>query len=96
MGASGGAEPQEEVQWTGLEAFMASLGLERYTPILEKQDLRDPEALRHVTDEDLKEMEIATIGARRKLLAGIRRLTESKVVVGGAGAPAAVPPSDLI
>ena len=39
------------------------------------------DALREVTDEDLKEMEVGTIGARRKILAAIRRLNEAEVVV---------------
>lgn len=34
-----------------------------------------------MTDEDLKEMSVGTIGARRKILAAIRRLNEADVVI---------------
>ncbi len=48
---------------------------------MQAQELTDPEALKLVTDEDLKEMSIGTIGARRKILAGIRKLNECTVVI---------------
>ena len=63
----------EAVAWQGLEAFMESIGLQKYTDILKQQELTDREALAHITDDDLKELNV-TIGARRKLLAAIRRL----------------------
>ena len=59
--------------WQGLEPFMDSIGLAKYTEVLKQQELTDPESLAHVTDDDLKELNV-TIGARRKLLAAIRRL----------------------
>jgi len=66
----------EEGGWKGLDHFLAQLGLEKYASILREQELTEPEALRYVTDEDLKEMQISTIGARRKLLAAIAQLHE--------------------
>mmetsp|Transcript_5384 Transcript_5384/g.13690 ORF Transcript_5384/g.13690 Transcript_5384/m.13690 type:complete len:675 (+) Transcript_5384:70-2094(+) len=73
------AEP-ETVEWRGIVDWLQSLGLEKYETILRAQELTDPDALRDVTDEDLKEMNISTIGARRKILAAIRKLNESKIV----------------
>lgn len=60
-------------EWQGLEPFMESIALGKYTEVLRQQELTDPESLSHITDDDLKELNI-TIGARRKLLAAIRRL----------------------
>jgi hypothetical protein len=67
------AATTEVPEWQGLEPFMESIGLGKYTEVLRQQELTDPESLSHVTDDDLKELNI-TIGARRKLLAAIRRL----------------------
>jgi hypothetical protein len=66
----------DAVAWQGLEAFMADIGLQKYTDVLKQQELTDPEALAHITDDDLKELNV-TIGARRKLLAAVRRLQGS-------------------
>ena len=62
--------------------------------ILQAQELTDPDALKDVTDEDLKEMNIGTIGARRKILAGIRKLNESKIVIVDSGKTEHVARSD--
>jgi hypothetical protein len=63
----------DAITWQGLEHFMECLGLCKYAQVLKQQEFADPEALVLLTDEDLKEMQV-TIGARRKLLAAIKRL----------------------
>jgi len=63
----------DAITWQGLEQFMESLGLSKYAQVLKQQEFADPEALVLLTDEDLKEMQV-TIGARRKLLAAIKRV----------------------
>ena len=42
----------------GLDHFMESLGLSKYTKVLQQQDLTDPAALQHLTDEDLKDLQV--------------------------------------
>ena len=56
-------------------AWLHSLGLERYVPAFRDNDI-DAEALRRLTAEDLRELGIASIGHRRRLLDAIAALTE--------------------
>ncbi|KAJ1489499.1 hypothetical protein T484DRAFT_1937013 [Baffinella frigidus] len=72
---------QETIEWKGLPHFLASLGLEKYSSVLAAQEISDPAGLVDLTDEDMKEMHVSTIGARRKLLAATKRLKEARVVV---------------
>ena len=56
-------------------AWLQSLGLERYVPAFRDNDV-DAEVLRRLTAEDLRELGIASIGHRRRLLDAIAALTE--------------------
>ena len=48
-------------------AWLQGLGLERYVPAFRDNDV-DAEVLRRLTAEDLRELGIASIGHRRRLL----------------------------
>src|SRR5437763_12036786 len=54
-------------------AWLQSLGLERYEPMFRDNEI-DWEVLPRLTSEDLKEIGIAAIGHRRKLLDAIAAL----------------------
>ena len=56
-------------------AWLQSLGLERYVSAFRDNDV-DAEVLRRLTAEDLRELGIASIGHRRRLLDAIAALTE--------------------
>src|SRR5215468_7772317 len=62
-----------------IEAWLQGLGLERYAPAFRDNEI-DWEVLPKLTTEDLKEIGVAAIGHRRKLLDAIAAL--------GASAPA--------
>jgi class 3 adenylate cyclase/predicted ATPase len=63
-----------------IEAWLQGLGLERYLPAFRDNEI-DEEVLPKLTSEDLREIGVAAIGHRRKLLDAIATL--------GASAPAA-------
>ncbi len=66
-----------------IEAWLAGLGLERYVEAFRAHDV-DAETLAKLTGEDLKEIGVASVGHRRKLLDAIAGLAEV-----GAGPPSA-------
>ena len=53
--------------------WLRSLGLDKYETAFRENGI-DEQVLRHVTAEDLKEIGVATVGDRRKLLAAIAEL----------------------
>jgi hypothetical protein len=53
-----------------VEAWLQSLGLERYVPAFRDNEI-DWEVLPKLTSEDLKEIGVAAVGHRRKLLDAI-------------------------
>ena len=53
-----------------IEAWLQGLGLERYVPAFRDNEI-DGEVLPKLTSEDLREIGVAAIGHRRKLLDGI-------------------------
>src|SRR6516164_533681 len=63
-----------------IEAWLQGLGLERYVPAFRDNEI-DWEVLPKLTSEDLREIGVAAIGHRRKLLDAIATL--------GASAPTA-------
>src|SRR5215468_4412487 len=73
-GSSGGEDHRMDI-----EAWLQGLGLERYVPAFRDNEI-DWEVLPKLTSEDLKEIGVAAIGHRRKLLDAIAAL--------GASAPA--------
>src|SRR5262247_1655887 len=56
-----------------IEAWLQGLGLERYAPAFRDNEI-DWEVLPKLTSEDLKEIGVAAIGHRRKLLDAIAAL----------------------
>jgi hypothetical protein len=53
--------------------WLRSLGLDKYETAFRENGI-DEQVLRHVTAEDLREIGVATVGDRRKLLAAISEL----------------------
>ena len=54
-------------------AWLHSLGMERYEPVF-RENAIDPDVLRNLTADDLKELGIASVGHRRKLLDALAEL----------------------
>src|ERR1700733_394284 len=59
--------------------WLRSLGLERYEPAFRENDV-GAALLHQLTAEDLKELGVATVGHRRRLLAAIGALQQDAVV----------------
>ena len=53
--------------------WLRNLGLDKYEAAFRENGI-DEQVLRHVTAEDLREIGVATVGDRRKLLAAIAEL----------------------
>ena len=76
-----------------IEAWLQGLGLERYAPAFRDNEI-DWEVLPKLTSEDLREIGVAAVGHRRKLLGAIAALgavapaAAVAAVVSGASAPA--------
>jgi len=76
-----------------IEAWLQGLGLERYAPAFRDNEI-DSEVLPKLTSEDLREIGVAAVGHRRKLMDAIAALGASAptaavtAVVSGASAPA--------
>jgi len=67
--------------------WLRGLGLERYVPAFRDNDI-DGEVLRRLTAEDLRELGIASIGHRRRLLDAIAALRDRQPTAGAPPAPA--------
>jgi class 3 adenylate cyclase len=78
-------------------AWLQGLGLERYAPAFRDHDV-DAEVLMRLTAEDLRELGVASIGHRRRLLDAIAALTEEATTVPAAAfkeiSPDALAPAD--
>jgi len=59
-----------------VEAWLRELGLEQYTEAFAENDV-DAETLRELTSDDLKEVGVASLGHRKKLLGAIARLSHA-------------------
>src|SRR5580693_6159638 len=59
-----------------IEVWLQGLGLERYVPVFRDHEI-DWEVLARLTSEDLREIGVAAIGHRRKLLDAIAALGAS-------------------
>ncbi|BFI42974.1 hypothetical protein MPTK2_8g13740 [Marchantia polymorpha subsp. ruderalis] len=57
----------------GVRGWLGSLGLDKYADLFEENEV-DNDVLPLLTFEDLKEMGIVAVGARRKMFAGIQEL----------------------
>jgi class 3 adenylate cyclase len=75
------ATPMEVTEW------LRGLGLEQYAPAFRDNDI-DGEILRRLTAEDLRELGIASIGHRRRLLDAIAALRDRQPTAGAPSAPA--------
>jgi class 3 adenylate cyclase len=58
-----------------IEAWLRGLGLERYSPAFRNNDI-DSDVLRSLTAEDLRDIGIASVGHRRRLLDAIASLAD--------------------
>ena len=70
--------------------WLRGLGLQRYEPVFRDNDI-DGEVLRRLTVEDLRELGVASVGHRRRLLDAIAALGDSLLAT--EAAPAAAAPS---
>jgi class 3 adenylate cyclase/tetratricopeptide (TPR) repeat protein len=70
-----------------VEAWLQGLGLERYVPAFRDNEI-DWEVLPKLTSEDLREIGVAAVGHRRKLLDAIAALGASAPVTDASGPPA--------
>ena len=73
------ATPMDVAEW------LRGIGLEQYAPAFRDNDI-DWEVLRRLTAEDLRELGVASVGHRRRLLDAIAALRD---VPAAEGAPAA-------
>eukprot|EP00960_Hanusia_phi_P071631 767594-Hanusia_phi.AAC.20 len=58
----------------GIDHFLAEIGLSQFASKFKAQELTDVRTLKLLTDDDLKDLQIDTIGAKRKLLSAIKNL----------------------
>ncbi len=70
-----------------VEAWLQGLGLERYVPAFRDNEI-DWEVLPKLTSDDLRELGVAAVGHRRKLLDAIAALGASAPVADASGPPA--------
>src|SRR3979411_519947 len=68
-------------------AWLRGLGLEQYAPAFHANDI-DGEILRRLTAEDLRELGVASIGHRRRLLDAVTALAEGHPAAEPSPAPA--------
>src|SRR5215472_6216411 len=74
------ATPMDMAEW------LRGLGLGQYVPAFRENDI-DGEVLRGLTADDLRELGIASIGHRRRLLDAIARLVGDQPSVAASPAP---------
>ena len=74
--------------------WLRGLGLERYVPAFRDNDI-DGEVLSRLTAEDLRELGIASIGHRRRLLDAIAALGENQHAVEAKPLPADAVPGQV-
>ncbi len=70
-------------------AWLEALGLDQYAAVFAKQDIR-PEQLADLTDADLKELGVAALGHRKRLLLEIKKLVEADALTSAPPAPVPV------
>ncbi|HEY1888749.1 MAG TPA: AAA family ATPase, partial [Roseiarcus sp.] len=58
-----------------VDGWLRNLGLDKYEAVFRENGI-DEQVLRHITAEDLREIGVATVGDRRKLLAAIAQLAK--------------------
>src|SRR5262250_2906780 len=75
-----GAAPMDVAEW------LRGLGLEQYAPAFRDNDI-DGEVLRRLTAEDLRDLGVASIGHRRRLLDAIVALGVGQLAEGRQSAP---------
>jgi hypothetical protein len=73
--------------------WLRGLGLEQYAAVFRANDIDDA-VLRRLTAEDLRDLGIASIGHRRRLLDGIAALGEAPSAPAAAFEPAAAAPTE--
>uniref|UniRef100_A0A7S4UY60 SAM domain-containing protein n=1 Tax=Guillardia theta TaxID=55529 RepID=A0A7S4UY60_GUITH len=66
------------VPWQGIDHFLAQVGLSQLASKFKEQELTDVRTLKLLTDQDLRDLQIDTIGAKRRLLSAIKNLQVSE------------------
>ena len=82
----GGAKGLDASQAADLVALLQDLGLNKYARLFLRQEV-DLDSLLQLSDTDLRDMGLTTLGARRKLTAAIHRHKLSRLVDPDATAP---------
>lgn len=80
-----------------IRSWLAGLGLDRYSENLERNDI-DIDLLRTLSDSDLKELGVDSLGARRKIIAAIAPQSPPDIIAGQkifVASSLAVPNGDL-
>ncbi|XP_059374780.1 protein bicaudal C homolog 1-B-like [Carassius carassius] len=77
MSGSNGCSLSSSLKGTDLPELFSKLGLGKYTDIFQQQEI-DLQTFVTLTDPDLKELGIATFGARRKMSLAISELNKSR------------------
>ncbi|KAF0294417.1 Ankyrin repeat and SAM domain-containing protein 3 [Amphibalanus amphitrite] len=70
--AAASDQQQQQQQPADLAALLATVGLQKYQPVLERQEV-DLQVFLVMTDDDLKEAGITLLGPRRKMTSAIAR-----------------------
>lgn len=78
---------------TSVHDFLAALGLERYAQAFEDNDI-DPDLLPELTAEDLKDIGVASLGHRKRILAAIAEQSRRAAAMPAPGATDAARPDD--
>ena len=78
------ATPMDVAEW------LRGLGLEQYAPAFRDNDI-DGEVLRRLTSEDLRELGVASVGHRRRLLDAIAALGHAQPAPEESLSPAPTP-----
>ena len=69
-----------------IEIWLKGLGLSKYSEFFTENDI-DEAALRELTNEDLKDLGVVSVGHRKKLLAAISALPRDGGATASAGPP---------
>ncbi|KAF7704716.1 protein bicaudal C homolog 1-A isoform X1 [Silurus meridionalis] len=77
MGGNTASSLSSSLKGTDLPELFSTLGLGKYTDVFQQQEI-DLQTFVTLTDPDLKELGIATFGARRKMLLAISELNKSR------------------
>ena len=76
--------------------WLEDMGLGEHAPVFEEQAIEAEEGLVDLTAEDLKELGVAKLGHRKKILAAIKRLSEGGAPGTDSAGPPVAEPADTL